>query len=256
MARLGELLVAAGLVTVDQVEQALRAQVMWGARLGTSLVELGYIDLDALSRALGRKHRLPAALARHFEKADRALQQHFTADIAERWSVVPLMRIAADKSIVIASLEPLERRARGIIAEDLEIEPTQVISAVAAEQRIRYQLEHVYGIPRAARFLRSRGPTNTPFPAFPVLPVEPDSDADLALPNDIVDQSAPPAAVPEAIEPVVSRSVSIDLDLEDSAPTSAARRRRSPRSPSRRPTTRRPRRSTTSRPRRSKSSTT
>ena len=75
----GELLVAAGLVTPEQVEQALRAQVMWGARLGTNLIELGFVDLDALSTALGRQHALPAALARHFEKADAELQRRAAA---------------------------------------------------------------------------------------------------------------------------------------------------------------------------------
>jgi len=50
--RLGELLVAAGLLTVAQVEQALRAQVMWGGRLGTNIVELHYLELDPLSNAL------------------------------------------------------------------------------------------------------------------------------------------------------------------------------------------------------------
>ncbi|MEO7730494.1 MAG: hypothetical protein ABIY55_05940, partial [Kofleriaceae bacterium] len=64
MPRLGELLVAAGLLTVEQVEQAVRAQVMWGGRLGTNLVELGYIDLDKLATALSRQHGIPAALGR------------------------------------------------------------------------------------------------------------------------------------------------------------------------------------------------
>ena len=52
MARLGELLTSARLIESGQVERALRAQVMWGARLGTNLVELGAIDLETLTRAL------------------------------------------------------------------------------------------------------------------------------------------------------------------------------------------------------------
>src|ERR1043165_265155 len=63
MPRLGEHLVAAGLTTADQVERALRAQVLWGGRLGTNLVELHFLELDPLSTTLGRQHRLPAALA-------------------------------------------------------------------------------------------------------------------------------------------------------------------------------------------------
>ena len=36
--RLGELLIATGELTAHQIEQAVRAQVMWGGRLGTNLV--------------------------------------------------------------------------------------------------------------------------------------------------------------------------------------------------------------------------
>ena len=68
MARLGELLTQTRLIEPEKVEQALRAQVVWGGRLGTNLIELGCIELDELSRALGQQHGIPCAQARHFEK--------------------------------------------------------------------------------------------------------------------------------------------------------------------------------------------
>src|SRR5258706_3568424 len=163
MARLGELLVAARLLEADQVERALRAQVMWGARLGTNLVELGLIDLDALSRALGRQHDLPAALARHFEKADAALQQRLDPAHADVWSIVPLLRVAGGK-IAIASMDPLPKATRAQIAAALGVGPGELVVSIAAEQRVRYQLERVYGISRAARFLRTKGQNVTAFP--------------------------------------------------------------------------------------------
>src|SRR5258705_9050049 len=132
MARLGELLVAAGLLTVEQVEQALRAQVMWGGRLGTNLIELGYLDLDALSKALGRQHRLPPALARHFDKADRALQQKLSPDVAEKLSCVPLRRLGCLKMIAIATVAPLAPREHAIVAGELGVEPNEMIASVAA----------------------------------------------------------------------------------------------------------------------------
>src|ERR1044071_6503547 len=95
MPRLGELLVAAGLLAIEQVEQALRAQVQWGGRLGTNLVELHYLELDPLSKALGRQHRLPAALARHFEKADAELQRRLPGELARRVSWIPLFGVGA-----------------------------------------------------------------------------------------------------------------------------------------------------------------
>src|SRR5574338_12446 len=107
MPRLGELLVAAGLLTPEQIEQALRAQVLWGGRLGTHLIELHYLELDPLSRVLGRQHHLPAALARHFEKADPELQAQLPPEIAERFSCLPLLRMGPDQHIVVAATTPL-----------------------------------------------------------------------------------------------------------------------------------------------------
>src|SRR6476646_1138467 len=127
MPRLGELLVAAGLLTVEQVEQALRAQVMWGGRLGTNLVELHYLELDPLSKVLARQHRLPAALARHFEKADPELQRLLSPDFAERFSCVPLLRMGPEQHVVIASLAPLHPRQLAIIADALGVEVKRLV---------------------------------------------------------------------------------------------------------------------------------
>jgi hypothetical protein len=171
MPRLGEHLVAAGLLTADQVEQALRAQVLWGGRLGTNLVELHLLELDPLSTMLGRQHRLPAALARHFEKADPELQQRLPIELAERLSCIPLLQLGPARHVVIASVAPLHPRQLATVAAALQVEVRQLVPAVAAELRIRYQLERVYRIRRAARFLRARGKSVPPFPAFSILPV-------------------------------------------------------------------------------------
>src|SRR4051812_11100429 len=104
MPRLGELLTSLRLIEPDKLEQALRAQVVWGGRLGTNLIELGCIDLDELSRALGRQHSLPAALARHFDRADPELQARLPADVARAYCVVPLLQIGTDRKIAIAAL--------------------------------------------------------------------------------------------------------------------------------------------------------
>lgn len=182
MPRLGELLVAAGLLTVKQVEQALRAQVLWGGRLGTNLVELHFLELEPLSKVLSRQHQLPAALARHFEKADPDLQRMLSPDVAEQLLCVPLLRMGPERHVVIASLAPLPPKHLAIIAGELAVDVKRLVPAIAPELRIRYQLERVYGIRRAARFLRARGKTIPPFPDFQVLPVPSDSELDLPHP--------------------------------------------------------------------------
>ncbi|HTR50167.1 MAG TPA: hypothetical protein VMJ10_05625 [Kofleriaceae bacterium] len=226
MPRIGELLVARGLLTPNQVEQAVRAQVVWGGRFGTNLVELGLIDLDTLSRALAGQHALPAALAHHFEHADRELQQRFDADLADRFSIVPILTLA-DGRIAIACMDPLDADRRGEIARGLGIEPRALVVSIAAEQRMRYQLERVYGIARSARFLRKRGQSITPFPVLGDVEVPEDSDIDLEIPIEIgetvIEPSAPPparaperaASPPEALAALIDEAAAHGAGLDD-----------------------------------------
>ena len=46
---LGDVLVETGRIDEEQLEEAKRAQVLNGGRLGTCLVELGHVDLDTLT---------------------------------------------------------------------------------------------------------------------------------------------------------------------------------------------------------------
>lgn len=61
MARLGEMLLAEKLVQPGQLEEALETQVVHGGRLGTNLVELGFLQEPDLARMLGKQHSLPFA---------------------------------------------------------------------------------------------------------------------------------------------------------------------------------------------------
>jgi hypothetical protein len=61
--QLGDLLVRAGLVTVRQLEDALRIQGMRGGRLGGILVDTGALEQQALEEFLSRMPQEPASLA-------------------------------------------------------------------------------------------------------------------------------------------------------------------------------------------------
>ena len=178
--RLGDLLVAAGGLDALELEQALRAQIVWGGRLGTNLIELGFIDLDELSRVLGKQRGLPAALAHHFDKADANLQAQLPAELAEKHLVVPLLRLADDQ-IALAGMDPLDGEALAEISAALGVAPGALVCSVAAEQRMRYQLERVYNIKRSARYLRSRGGTIPPFPVFGDFEAEDDSEVEIPI---------------------------------------------------------------------------
>ncbi len=150
--RLGELLVAVGDVTPQQVEEALRRQILHGSRIGSNLVELGFLSMDQLAHALGRQHQIPPVLEEHYTQIDRALAKQVTPQLAATWHAVPLGRTGdMASSIAVATTDPLAP----VVLEGLqEIFKTEIVQAIAPELRLFYWLEQVYGIPRINRFKR------------------------------------------------------------------------------------------------------
>jgi len=152
--RIGERLVAAGVISEEWLEEGLESQVVHGGRLGTNLVERFHVDLDDIAMALGEQHFLPPALQEHFEGADREIQRALPAEIADRWHAVPLgMLEGARQRVAVAARDPLPPEALVEIGTALGAE---VAPAIASELRIFYQLEAVYGLSRPNRFKRVR----------------------------------------------------------------------------------------------------
>jgi hypothetical protein len=100
--RLGELLVQRGLCARAAIDEALRAQAVFGARLGTNLLEAGAITEERLALALGDRHEVPALYG------DLALDPEalalIAADDADRWEVVPLR--AFDRKLALLTVDP------------------------------------------------------------------------------------------------------------------------------------------------------
>ena len=86
----GEMLVREGIFTVIQVETALRRGEQQKVRLGTALVELGYLDIDTLARALSSLHRVPAVLTKHVAHIDPKVLVLFPPKVANQRWVIPL----------------------------------------------------------------------------------------------------------------------------------------------------------------------
>ncbi len=216
MPRLGEMLVDEGLLEKEHVAEALRAQVMWGGRLGTNLVELGYISLDELTKALGRLHGVPAALRSHFARAESDLQRRLSPRLADKYACVPLVR--AGKRIVVALLSPLTPAAAAAIANEVGCSASFLVQSVAAELRIRFQLEKLYRIERDPRFLRAKGTRSEDSQVFQLAPkIDPELEARLmsdevsvvdgipepvARPNMTQDDALPPGTPDPPYDPV------------------------------------------------------
>jgi hypothetical protein len=143
--RIGELLFREGAVFASQVEAALRMQSQYGGRLGSNLIELGYVDGDVVARALGRIRKVPAALQKHFDGIDRRAIARFPRKVAEKYGAMPLgYSTTQARTLIVAFVDPSQLAA---IDEIQFLVGARVQAAVAPEVRIAKALEEHYGIP-------------------------------------------------------------------------------------------------------------
>ena len=240
MPRLGKALVSLQLITPDQLRQGVAAQILYGGRLGTNLVELGFLDLDALASVLARVRAMPAALSGHFDLCDRALQEQVPARLAERWKAVPIGRLAHDASrIAIAAMDPLPPDGRATLAGCLDVPPDNLVVALTPELRILYHLEKVYGVARGMRFLRIRNVEPAPVPEPPSEdtsdveieiihePTEQPTEEPVAAPPPVPEVAptpaiATPAPRPPTAPPPVAEDTAAPAGAEDSAAPAVA----------------------------------
>ena len=54
-----DMLLEAGLITKDQFEEALLNRVVYGGKIGSSLIEMGFVTEENLARFLSKKLAVP-----------------------------------------------------------------------------------------------------------------------------------------------------------------------------------------------------
>ena len=166
--KLGTLLLRNAAIGLSQLEAALRNQVLYGGRLGTNLVELGYIDLEMLSAYLAELSGFPIATPTLLDQADPSLLEKLGAEDAHRLRAIPLGMLA-DGNVAVGLVVPTEGEAIDYLQAKLE---AHVVPYVVPELRALYYLEKLFGLPRRARFVR----TGRPLGAAPPAPEPPEID--------------------------------------------------------------------------------
>jgi type IV pilus assembly protein PilB len=139
--RLGDLLVKEKIITSDQLERALRAVREKGAnaRLGSTLVSLGFVSDEEVTNFLSRQYGVPAINLQYFE-VDHAVVKLVPEDTARRYQILPLSRVGA--SLTIAMADPTNVFAVDDIKfmTGFNIEPV-----VASEPAIAEAIDKAYG---------------------------------------------------------------------------------------------------------------
>src|SRR5580704_1031889 len=109
--KLGTLLLRNAAIGLSQLESALRNQVLYGGRLGTNLVELGFIDLELLSSYLSELTGVPVATPTLLESIEKRLLDQLGSDDAHRLRAIPLAYLGDDqRTVAVAMVDPADGR--------------------------------------------------------------------------------------------------------------------------------------------------
>jgi len=138
--RLGEMLVAADLVTEDQLRQALAAGKRAGLKLGQQLVRNGVVKESDIVDLISRQMKLAKYTPDRFP-VDPALAELIPAEMALRGKLVPLskdgslMRVAMPDPLDVNAIEDIE------IYKNCEVEPV-----ICTEKELGYLTSAIYGM--------------------------------------------------------------------------------------------------------------
>jgi type IV pilus assembly protein PilB len=136
--RLGEILLREGLVTRDQLAQALAEQKSSKHRLGYVLVKLGLVQELEITKVLARQYRMPAVDLTRFE-VDPKIIRLVPAEMATKSIVLPLKR--EGRTLTVAMADPTDH---GLL-EDLKfITRFDLFPVIAGEYTLRNLIEKHY----------------------------------------------------------------------------------------------------------------
>lgn len=146
--KLGEALVSVNLITREQLAEGLSRQVIFGGRIGTNLVELGFITEDDIVSFFSKYFKTPVVKPKALENIDPEVIACIDSKFAEKYCMVPFRR---DRNrLHVAMLEP---QSFDRLEEFRFMTGFDIIPYVMSELRLLYSLERHYGVKRDIRFI-------------------------------------------------------------------------------------------------------
>lgn len=145
---LGEILVGAKVITARQLEDAISNQVVYGGRLGTNLMDLGYVTESVLGNYLSMQAGVQTIDPQAYAKIHKTIAKAMPKAIAERTMSVPV--VLRDKVLHVVMADPNnvghQDEIRFATGCKLQV-------YVAPEARIWYLLNRIYGTKRDVRYV-------------------------------------------------------------------------------------------------------
>ena len=146
--KIGELLIQHKLITQQQLDEALKAQRMYGGKLGTNLVEKGFLDDTKLAQFLAKQFQMPSATFGDFEAISPEILKLVNREIATRKKIIPLRM---EKKLIVAISDPNDLD----VIDEISFQSGKGVQVVVApEIWIVAALERYYNVARDIRFIR------------------------------------------------------------------------------------------------------
>jgi type IV pilus assembly protein PilB len=140
--RIGDLLVREGLISSEQLGKALDDARAHNTRIGYSLIKLGFIPEEELTRMLARQYRVPAVDLNRVN-IDLRIVKLIPSDRALKYLVLPLRRVG--RTLTVAMANPTDAGA----LDDLKfITRHDIEPVVVGEYTLRKHLEKYYEVNR------------------------------------------------------------------------------------------------------------
>lgn len=137
--RLKEILVTNGLLTQEQLDQALRVQQSQGGNLQKVLTELGYVSEQDLVSAISQGLNIPPIrLARC--KVDPEVTKLVTREVARHYQLLPISKMGT--ALTVAMTDPLNVFAIDAITR---LTGFTISPIIATSQEIQQAIERYYG---------------------------------------------------------------------------------------------------------------
>jgi type IV pilus assembly protein PilB len=136
--RLGDVLVAEGLISEEQLSRALAAQRGTTEKLGSILVRLKLVTEEQLIGFLSRQYGIPSMTLSQID-VDTDVLRLVPGAIAKKYEVLPVKRVG--NTLTLAMADPTNVFALDDIAFMTNL---QVLPVVASQAAIRRAIEHSY----------------------------------------------------------------------------------------------------------------
>lgn len=144
---IGELLIKSGIITIDQLNEALQIQKQSQKKLGEILIELGYITTRDLIWLLSEQASIPFIQLKP-EILDSKLIRSFPEKLLYDYCIIPLYEIEGNLYVAIGN--PANKEA---VEKIKEIAKKEVVVSAAEPEKILHLLDQFFLVEQTEPFL-------------------------------------------------------------------------------------------------------